>query len=71
MFNLKILIFRFFKSYKFFIDPLLITSCKFYPTCSIYFKDVFYKYNFLFSIFLIIIRIIKCNKLFRCGYNSI
>ena len=60
-----------YTSYKYLIDPLLINSCRFSPTCSIYFRDAIIKYNTLFALFLIIERLLKCNKFFIGGYKSI
>jgi len=66
----KIFLF-FYICYKFFIDPLLINSCRFSPTCSIYFRDAVIKYNILFALFLTIKRLFLCNKFFISGYKPI
>ena len=57
--------------YYFFVDPFLFSSCRFYPTCSIYMNDAIFKYNVFFALFLCFFRILRCNKFFYGGYNPI
>lgn len=59
------------KIYKYTIDPLLASNCRFYPTCSNYAIDALKKYKIHKSIFYIIKRIIKCNPFFYGGYDPI
>ncbi|NCN26342.1 membrane protein insertion efficiency factor YidD [bacterium] len=39
-------------------------SCRFHPTCSVYAKDCMKNTNFIFAVFLITWRLLRCNPLF-------
>ncbi|HIH2763716.1 MAG TPA: membrane protein insertion efficiency factor YidD [Candidatus Azoamicus sp.] len=58
----------FVKIYKFFCSPLILSSCRFYPSCSYYFTFSLKKYSFLTAFFLILKRIFKCFFL-NGGYD--
>lgn len=70
-FCMKSLFFLIVNFYKYLFSPFLLTSCRFYPTCSIYFMDTINKYTVQFALYLIVKRICKCNKFFKGGYDSI
>ena len=53
-----ILIIRF---YRFFLSPLLGSSCRFYPTCSNYALEALKTYSTFYAIKIIIIRLLRCN----------
>lgn len=53
--------------YKKYISPLNPPCCRFYPTCSEYVAICFRFHNPLFATFKSIIRILKCNQLFKGG----
>lgn len=65
---MKCFLILFVKFYKFFLSPFILSSCKFYPSCSIYFNLVLIKYGFLTAFFLILKRIFKCFFL-NGGYD--
>lgn len=66
---MKHILFLLIKFYKFFVDPLFLSSCRFCPTCSEYFMCVVNRYTFLISLFFIFKRLLMCNVLFKGGYD--
>ena len=65
--NLFILIIKF---YKYFISPLLPSSCRYSPTCSEYFIDCLKLNGTLKGFFLGIKRILKCHPIKILGGGS-
>jgi len=57
--------------YKKVISPYIISQCRFYPTCSFYARDAFITHNSLKALFLVIVRLSKCNPFFSGGYDPI
>ena len=57
--------------YKLLISPFLMSSCRFYPTCSDYINDAVIKYNVVFAFYLSVVRILKCNGFLKGGYNPV
>lgn len=45
--------------------------CRYSPTCSNYALEAYQKYNFFYASFLTIKRILKCNPLFKGGYDPV
>ena len=66
----KIVFLFFISLYQNFISPLIPQSCRYYPSCSNYAKDILKKHGLL-GILLIIKRILKCNPFFPGGYDPI
>ncbi len=58
-------------AYKYFVSPLLPSSCRFYPSCSTYSIDAFNKYGFTKGFWLTITRIVRCNPLNVGGYDPV
>ena len=46
-------------------------KCKYYPTCSEYAKQAFYKYGFFKGIWISFKRFIKCNPFSKGGYDPL
>ena len=63
-----ILIIRFYKK---FISPLLPPACRHYPTCSEYAAEAFEKHGVFKGGYLATVRILKCNPLFKGGYDPV
>lgn len=59
------------KLYKIFISPILPNSCRFIPTCSTYAIEAYKKYPFFIATFLTIRRVLRCNPLFKGGYDPL
>ena len=57
--------------YKIFISPLLGSNCRHTPTCSEYGIIALKKYGVFKGTFLTAKRIIKCNPLFKGGYDPV
>tara|TARA_X000000368_G_scaffold145792_1_gene115044 strand:+ start:1238 stop:1468 length:231 start_codon:yes stop_codon:yes gene_type:complete len=59
------------KLYRIFISPLLGSNCRHTPTCSEYGIIALKKYGVFKGTFLTAKRIIKCNPLFKGGYDPV
>jgi uncharacterized protein len=46
-------------------------SCRYHPTCSNYAIEAYQNYNFFYATFLTIFRLLRCNPLFKGGYDPI
>ena len=57
--------------YRIFISPLLGSNCRHTPTCSEYGIIALNKYGVFKGTFLTAKRIIKCNPLFKGGYDPV
>ena len=57
--------------YRIFISPLLGSNCRHTPTCSEYGIIALKKYGVFKGTFLTVKRIIKCNPLFKGGYDPV
>lgn len=53
------------------ISPWLPKSCRFYPTCSHYAKEAFFKYGILKGFKLTIKRLFKCHPYHPGGYDPV
>jgi len=47
------------------------SHCRYQPTCSRYAVEAFQKFSFPYALFLTIIRILKCNPLFKPKYDPV
>lgn len=57
--------------YRRYISPLKKPCCRFYPTCSQYAVEAIEKYGALKGSFKALKRILKCNPLFKGGYDPL
>ena len=57
--------------YRIFLSPLLGSNCRHTPTCSEYGIIALKKYGVFKGTFLTAKRIIKCNPLFKGGYDPV
>lgn len=57
--------------YQYCISPLLPSSCRYSPTCSMYAKEALLKYGVMKGIVLSIKRILRCHPWSRGGYDPI
>ena len=62
---------RLIKGYKFFISPLLGSSCRYLPTCSEYSIDALKEFGLLKGILISLKRILSCHpiKFLGGGYG--
>lgn len=61
----------FIKAYQLFISPLTPPSCRFTPTCSEYAILSIKKHGFFIGSIKSFIRILRCNPLFKGGYDPV
>jgi putative membrane protein insertion efficiency factor len=66
----KILLFV-IKLYQKFISPLKPPTCRFYPSCSLYFYQAVLKFGISKGMWLGIKRILRCNPLNKGGYDPV
>lgn len=59
---------RFYQKY---ISPGLPKTCRFYPTCSQYAYDAIVKYGAVKGCFLGLLRLLRCNPLFKGGFDPL
>ncbi|MFA6729397.1 MAG: membrane protein insertion efficiency factor YidD [Eubacteriales bacterium] len=59
------------KFYQSRISPDIPPSCRFYPTCSAYALEAFETRGFFVGIFLSVFRVLRCNPLFKGGYDPV
>jgi hypothetical protein len=53
------------------LSPILISSCRFTPTCSQYAKEAILKYGTFKGIYLFLKRIASCHPWGRDGYDPV
>lgn len=53
------------------ISPFTIPACRFTPTCSEYSLQSFKKFGLLMGLYKSIFRILRCNPLFKGGYDPV
>ena len=53
------------------ISPSSPPRCRFTPTCSQYAKECYQKFNVVKASFLTTKRLLKCNPLFKPGYDPV
>ena len=56
------------KQYQKHSDPNL-KHCRYSPSCSNYGLECFMKFNFFKALLLTVLRILRCNPLFKGGYD--
>ncbi len=57
--------------YQKFLSPLFPPTCRFYPTCSSYSIECIQVHGPIKGLFLSVKRILKCNPLFKGGYDPV
>lgn len=57
--------------YKKFLSPLLPPACRFRPTCSDYCSEALEEYGFFRGGWLGFKRLMRCNPLFKGGYDPV
>ncbi|MBD1399877.1 membrane protein insertion efficiency factor YidD [Pelovirga terrestris] len=57
--------------YKYFISPLKVNCCRFYPSCSSYARESLINHGFLKGSFYSLFRIIKCHPFHPGGFDPV
>lgn len=57
--------------YQRFISPLTPPTCRFYPTCSQYTREVIEYHGALKGLYLGVRRILKCHPLHKGGFDPV
>jgi len=68
---MKRLLMRAIRFYQRRISPYLPPMCRYYPTCSCYAAEALELHGAFWGSLLAIKRILKCNPLFRGGYDPV
>lgn len=71
MFMLKKTLVFLIKFYMKNISPAFPARCRYYPTCSRYTLDAIEIYGPVKGAFLGLLRILRCNPLFKGGYDPV
>lgn len=57
--------------YRYALSPLKPSTCRFYPTCSMYMLQALQRYGPLKGSYLGIKRILKCHPFYKGGYDPL
>ena len=69
--NPKYILILLIRFYRYFISPVLPSSCRHYPTCSGYAIEALEKRGLFKGTYLAAVRILKCNPFFKGGYDPV
>ena len=67
----KLIIIKIIRLYQLIMSPFLGKNCRFLPTCSQYSIETIKKNGIFYGILFCIIRILKCNPLFKGGVDEV
>jgi putative membrane protein insertion efficiency factor len=59
------------KFYKYFISPLLVPSCRFYPNCSSYSLEAIQSHGAFIGSYLTLRRLLKCHPFHSGGIDPV
>lgn len=59
----------FLSPFFYFLRPIFIPNCKFYPTCSVYAREAVEKHGPFKGLLLGLMRLLRCNPLSKGGIN--
>lgn len=69
---MRVILVKFIRFYQYLISPLIgYRKCRFYPSCSEYAIEALRKKGIFKAIFLICLRILKCNPWSRGGIDEV
>ncbi len=58
-------------TYQYLISPMLPASCRFYPSCSCYIRQVIKKFGLAQGLGLSLWRVLRCNPWCAGGYDPV
>ncbi|MEM5530392.1 membrane protein insertion efficiency factor YidD [Gammaproteobacteria bacterium AS21] len=59
------------KIYQYGISPMMVSNCRFYPTCSSYTKQAIEQHGPFFGVYLGVKRILKCHPYHEGGVDLV
>lgn len=68
---MKYLVSLLLRGYKRWISPALPVACRYVPTCSEYALEAVERYGVLRGGFMAAVRLLRCNPLFKGGYDPV
>ncbi|MCK4842487.1 MAG: membrane protein insertion efficiency factor YidD [Methylococcales bacterium] len=68
---MQLILVNLIKFYKYFISPLLVSRCRFYPSCSSYGLEAIQLHGALKGSYLTIRRLLKCHPFHKGGIDSV
>lgn len=68
---MQIILINLIKFYKYFISPLLVSRCRFYPTCSSYSLEAIQVHGTIKGSFLALRRLSKCHPFHQGGIDPV
>ena len=57
--------------YQSYISPFFKPQCRYQPTCSQYAIESLDRFGLLKGTYLLLLRILRCNPLFKSGYDPV
>ena len=57
--------------YQSYVSPLFKPQCRYQPTCSQYAIESLDRFGFMKGTYLMLLRILRCNPLFKPGYDPV
>ncbi len=57
--------------YQKYISPVKKPCCRFYPVCSVYAIESIERFGVFKGLFLSILRVLRCNPLFKGGFDPV
>lgn len=68
---MKTIVLALIRGYKRFISPLLPSSCRYEPTCSMYMAQAVERYGVIKGVWLGVKRISRCHPFHEGGYDPV
>jgi putative membrane protein insertion efficiency factor len=57
--------------YQLFISPVMLSSCRFAPSCSQYTYEAIAQHGFFRGVWLGVKRLARCHPWHQCGYDPV
>jgi uncharacterized protein len=68
---MKSIVLHSIRVYQLAISPLLLSSCRFYPTCSAYCEEAIDRYGLRHGLRLSVHRLARCHPWCKGGYDPV